>query len=65
MATGPGQAFTKPLREILITYFTARDARDGFRDDLVIFNELIAASLNEQFHQIEGRSFVAICKSVI
>ena len=65
MITEPGQAVTKPLREILVTYLTARDARDGLRDYLVIFNKLIAASLNEQFHQIEGRPFVAICKSVI
>ena len=47
LATGPGQAFTKPLREILATYFTACDASDRLRDYLVIFNEIVVASLNE------------------
>ena len=65
MATGPDQEFTEPLRKIVVTHVTACDTRDGLRDYLVIFNEFIAASLYKQFHQIEGRSFIAICKSVI
>ena len=55
----------KPLRETLVIQFTAGDGGDGLCDYLVIFNELIAASLNQQFHQIESRSFVAIRKPVI
>ena len=63
--TGPGQALMKPLRETFVTQFTACGGCDGVRDYLVALDEFIAASLHQQFHQIESRSFVAIRKSVI
>lgn len=62
---GPGQTFTKPLREIFPTHLAAGDVCDSIRDYLVLFNEIIATSLDEQFEQIEGCSFVAICKPVV
>ena len=55
----------KTLREIFAFQFTACDSCDGVRDYLVALDEFIAASLHQQFHQIESRSFVAIRKSVI
>ena len=65
LTTGPDQALTKPLRQILVPRFTTRDIRDGVRDHLIVFDELVAASLSRQLHQIQGGSLVAIRESVI
>ena len=53
------------MREIFVFQFAVCDCCESFRDYLVAFDELIATSLHQQFHQIESRSFVAIRKSVI
>ena len=65
LTTGSDQSLTKPLRHILVACFTACDIRDGVRNHHVVFNEQMADSLDQQFDQIECRSFVAIRKSVI
>lgn len=65
MATGPGQPLAKPLGKIHLIYFTACDVRDCICNYFVVFNELIAAPLNKQFHQIQGRSLFPVCKSMI
>ena len=62
---GPDQAVPRPVREIFVVQATACDRRDGLRDYLVAFDELIATSLHQQFRQIESRSLVAIRISVI
>ena len=55
----------KPLRRILITNFTGRGVSNGVRDRLIGFNQLIAASLDQQFHQTQSRSLVAVRKTVV
>ena len=63
--TRPGQACTKPLYKVLVTCFAAGDAGNGIRDYIVVFNEFVAASLHQQFDQIECRSLVTVRKPMV
>ncbi len=59
------QAFTKPLREVLVIRFTTGDAGNRVRDRVVVFDELITAPPGHQLDQIERCPLVAVRKAMV
>ena len=57
------RALTKPLRETLVIQFTACGSGDGLCAYLIIFNELIATSLNQRGRLLMDESVAAMVRA--